>query len=320
MKILQAGDRPGWAIDRLSKPVAELYPDEVTMSYFNLKEDRFLASGYTPLEGNTQFSLELANKFDVVHFHHYVASHKMAQQLNKGIKKVLSIHTERPEDLAEDFSMFDVLIASTKHNLEILSKNHPNVVLVPVGIDLSKYKYTFENRDGKTVGFVGRIMKHKRFEVILSACIQIGYKMLGCGYVEESEYYYKYQHEADQKGLLNWVNLLPEGNMQEIYNKMGVYVCLSEPEIETGPLPVLEAMACGVPVISTQVGWIKDWGKDGTHYLKVYENGVDQVGATIKVLEFDPQLKRRIIANGLRLIQDFGIDKYAAKLMEVYKA
>lgn len=45
---------------------------------------------------------------------------------------------------------------------------------------------------------------------------------------------------------------IPHEQMPDYYGKIDVYVCVSK--IEGTPNPVLEAMACGVPVISTDVG------------------------------------------------------------------
>ena len=45
-RILQIADRPGWAIDRLSKPVAEIY-DNVDIMYFNIGKGGFLDTGYS---------------------------------------------------------------------------------------------------------------------------------------------------------------------------------------------------------------------------------------------------------------------------------
>ena len=50
--------------------------------------------------------------------------------------------------------------------------------------------------------------------------------------------------------------MIPHNEMPEYYNKIDIYICTSE--IEGTPNPVLEAMACGVPVISTNVGVVKD--------------------------------------------------------------
>lgn len=46
--------------------------------------------------------------------------------------------------------------------------------------------------------------------------------------------------------------LIPYEQMPNYYNKIDVYICASK--TEGTPEPVLEAMACGVPIISTNVG------------------------------------------------------------------
>lgn len=52
------------------------------------------------------------------------------------------------------------------------------------------------------------------------------------------------------------LGFIPHDDMVEYYNKIDLYVCPSK--IEGTPNPVLESMACGVPVISTDVGVVRD--------------------------------------------------------------
>lgn len=52
------------------------------------------------------------------------------------------------------------------------------------------------------------------------------------------------------------VKLIPYNEMPKYYNNIDVYICASK--TEGTPEPVLEAMACGIPVISTNVGIVPE--------------------------------------------------------------
>lgn len=62
------------------------------------------------------------------------------------------------------------------------------------------------------------------------------------------------------------VKMIPQEEMPKFYNSIDLYVCTSK--TEGTPLPVLEAMAMGVPVISTDVGIVKEaLGDKGKKYI-----------------------------------------------------
>ncbi len=52
------------------------------------------------------------------------------------------------------------------------------------------------------------------------------------------------------------IKKIPQEEMPKFYNTLSIYVCVSKNE--GTPLPVLEAMAMGIPVISTNVGIVKE--------------------------------------------------------------
>lgn len=51
------------------------------------------------------------------------------------------------------------------------------------------------------------------------------------------------------------------------YRALDVFVVTSS--VEGGPMTAFEALACGVPLVSTSVGMVKDWLQDGTHMLLI---------------------------------------------------
>jgi hypothetical protein len=52
--------------------------------------------------------------------------------------------------------------------------------------------------------------------------------------------------------------MIPTDKLVDTYHEVAVFVCNSVNGFETGPLPVIEALACGVPVLTRSVGVIPD--------------------------------------------------------------
>lgn len=60
--------------------------------------------------------------------------------------------------------------------------------------------------------------------------------------------------------------MIPHDEMIDYYSKIDLYICTSK--IEGTPNPVLESMACGVPIITTDVGIVNEvFGKEQKKYI-----------------------------------------------------
>lgn len=81
---------------------------------------------------------------------------------------------------------------------------------------------------------------------------------------------------------------IPIEKMVNYYEKIDVYVCAS---INEGtPNPVLEAMACGIPVISTDVGIVKDAFGTVQKQLLLKERSIECLEEALKRLMETPDL------------------------------
>lgn len=78
------------------------------------------------------------------------------------------------------------------------------------------------------------------------------------------------------------VKMIPIDQMSKFYNKLDIYVCASK--TEGGPNPILESMCCGVPIISTDVGIVREvlGGKQREFIIK--ERNKQQLKEKIKFL------------------------------------
>jgi glycosyltransferase involved in cell wall biosynthesis/molybdenum cofactor biosynthesis enzyme MoaA len=94
---------------------------------------------------------------------------------------------------------------------------------------------------------------------------------------------------------------VPHEKMAGFYAEIDVYVCMSQ--IEGTPNPVLEAMACGVPVISTDVGIVPEVFGDLQREFILPERTIDALKVVVRKLLDAPDLLSDLSQENLKQIQ-----------------
>jgi len=82
-------------------------------------------------------------------------------------------------------------------------------------------------------------------------------------------------------------------------------------------LPILEAMACGVPVICSNIPALREVGADAAAYFD--PNSIDDMSASIARLASDYDLRADLINRGLKRCRDFSWEKCARQTLEILK-
>lgn len=94
---------------------------------------------------------------------------------------------------------------------------------------------------------------------------------------------------------------LPERLMPSLHNALDLYVVTSR--IEGGPAPLIESMACGVPVVTTPVGLAIDYVRDGVNGLVVPKDRPQATAQAIMQLLASPELRCRLAGAGLQTVE-----------------
>ena len=82
--------------------------------------------------------------------------------------------------------------------------------------------------------------------------------------------------------------IIPVDKMPDFYNSLDIYVCTAK--TEGGPNPIIESMACGVPIISTDVGFVKYITGKKQHEFILEERTMECFENKIKELYNNPDL------------------------------
>jgi len=106
----------------------------------------------------------------------------------------------------------------------------------------------------------------------------------------------------------------PQNQLYKLYNSASTYI--SAGQVEGFNFPILEAMACGCPVICTDDGGSRDFVKDGINAIVTRRSAPDIRNAVVKLLA-DKPLQQKLRIEGLKTASN---PKYnwdnATKLLE----
>lgn len=82
-------------------------------------------------------------------------------------------------------------------------------------------------------------------------------------------------------------------------------VFINTTHFDNTPISVIEAMALGIPVVSTNVGGIPFLLKENENALLVNDGDATAMSLAIEKIMLDTQLREKIIYNGRELVEDF---------------
>lgn len=121
--------------------------------------------------------------------------------------------------------------------------------------------------------------------------------------------------EMEKKGLIRTVGALPRARMPEFWNSVDVAVVpsLSEPF----GLVALEALACGVPVVATTAGGLKEIVVDGESGLLVPPRDAAALAQALLTILSDEPLRSRLAAGARRRAEGFSLEGRSRGLLQL---
>lgn len=227
---------------------------------------------------------------------------------------------------------FIVCISSFHRDFYIEQGADPAQLIVAYcGIDTSLFKPKKPTHNAGPVHIVSaaRLVEKKGLMYLIDACEQLKTVLdFRCTIAGDGPLLSELQQRIDGRGLSDLVTLTGEPLLQEDipdFMAAGDIYCLpcvwaEDGDVDGLPQMLMEAMACAVPVISTQLVGIPDLVEDGQTGLLVAPKDSAGLAEAISKLAQDSHLRQHLAAQGRqRVIDTFSIDKSLQPLIYQFK-
>jgi len=295
MKILLVTDKKGSAIDILANFIKR-YNKQHEIEILNFHPKR-------PDEESVAYLLEHIKDFDFTHWMYWRSWDKAAQFLipHGGILSHFN-----PYDINERRWDGMLNVVCTEDQLEKL----PGAETIRLAVDDELWEWN--PNEHKTVGMcAARIESKKGVLEVAQVCKELGYKFIIMGRISNPDYW----REVRKTGAdIEFYENVPVEKMNEIYNKMGVFVVNSIDNFETGPMPPFEAVLTGVPIVSRKVGTIGEIGEGGKNVL-FFDKPVEMALKIRQVLQNDRSALRN---EGWRMAKNLSAMRFARSYNKLY--
>ncbi len=196
------------------------------------------------------------------------------------------------------------------------------LILPSLYIDFDVFRPLPEEAKRFDVLFVGRLAPNKGIFTILDAVARVAqdHSSIQLCVLGEGTLRAAVERRIERLGLRDNVTLidrLPSAReVACLYNQSQILVCAST--AEGGPRVTVEAMACGVPVISTPVGIMGELIDDGVNGLLFHWDAAELAGH-IRLLLRDDALRERLAEAGWQSVQSFRAEDVIAQYARGYQ-
>lgn len=260
------------------------------------------------------FLLRRRNTYDIIHCHLLQGFHSIIAIMVKALLRknvIIKVGATGPlsdfvmiknvflgEFLLKKITAVDKLITvCSSSTAEALQEGFTSrqIVQIPNGVDTNHFKQFSPSLNQKDITFIGRLDHMKGVQVLLEAfktlkedSVTAYLNIIGDGPDRG-----KLKSHAVESGIADSISFCGElAEIKPYLEKSALFVL---PSLSEGLSNVLlEAMACGLPIIATRVGGNTDLIQDGVNGMLVEPGNSDQLYQTMKKVLIDKDLAKKL--------------------------
>lgn len=200
-------------------------------------------------------------------------------------------------------------------------KGAKKVDLVYNKVDLTRFskKKKVDDKKIPTIITVGRLIKQKNHDIIIRSLSGLNAKLLIIGDGEDHNRLVKLVTDLELDDKITFQLSVPHSEIHKWYQMADVFALAMRTDLESLPIPVLEAMASGLPVIIPKPVCPELFDDLGNGAVLVDNNSTAFRNALQKVIG-DRNLREHLSKKVLEKIKDFDGKKMEEKERKIYQA
>jgi D-inositol-3-phosphate glycosyltransferase len=229
----------------------------------------------------------------------------------------------------------DRIIVASESERQTLIEDYrvaPNrMSIIPCGVDVDLFRPLEVKESRASLGlhqdtpvllFIGRIEPLKGIDVLIRAASQLDgkFQLLVVGGDEKDAMRTHELHtlaeEVGVEGKVVFADAVPHEELPRFYNAASI--CVVPSYYESFGLVALEAMACGVPVIASRVGGLKETVQDGRTGYLVPWRCPEPFAERLDLLLTNEPLRRSLGEEARQVAQDYAWPLIAEQVEGVY--
>ena len=320
---------------------------KLNLKYISTLQDgrpgRYIGKFSDALRAYSRLFIEIMRPVDIVHIHlsSYMSFYRklvifwLARM--RGVKTVVHLHGSMFREFYENghtaqkklitwvFNNSDAIIVLSKAWCQFISEisSNNNIHILHNGVSAEKFQQTKSvDKNQTTITFMGRLGERKGTYDLLEAFIRLSKEIPevelllgGDGNIEGVKELVDKKGLSDRIHVLGWIS---GPQKLKVFAKTDIYAL---PSYNEGlPVSILEAMASGVPIISTPVGGIPEAVIEGRNGFLVQPGDIDTLYLRLSELCRDKQLRQNMGRESIQLItQKFDIQNLIDDLITIYK-
>lgn len=284
---------------------------------------------------------KIRNNFDIIDFHHPFPLGDLAIFLfPPKAKIVVHYHSDIVRQKPLEFFIRPLILNTLKKSSKIVVSN-PNLIntspilkkfrekcqVVPFGIKLEDYQNPnkeeveeIRRKYGNFVLFVGRLSYYKGVSYLIEAVKDLDVNLVIIGRGQQENKLRALVKKLKMEPKVFFLDFQPKGKLINFYHTCRVFVLPSIYRSEAFGIVLMEAMACGKPVISTELGTGTSWvNQNNITGFVVPPKSSKHLRQAIEKILSDPEIYEKFSHNAfLRAKKIFQKENMIEKIKDVY--